>query len=58
MNSAFLCPCSRERDINISIRRKLEFKRNERKKNKGQKKQEKKTLIDIDYIDKEYTQIH
>ena len=27
------------------------------KKNKGQKKQEKKSLIDIDYIDKEYTQI-
>ena len=27
------------------------------KKNKGQKKQEKKSLIDIDYIDKEYAQI-
>ena len=27
------------------------------KKNKGQKKQEKKSLIDMDFIDKEYTQI-
>ena len=27
------------------------------KKNKGQKKQEKKNIIDMDYIDKEYTQI-
>ena len=27
------------------------------KKNKGQKKQEKKKIIDIDYIDKEYTEI-
>ena len=27
------------------------------KKNKGQKKQEKRKIIDIDYIDKEYTQI-